>query len=43
MRWAFAQEDMELWKPKRRASPKLARMGIVTATAAVRIEFKVTE
>ena len=37
MRWAFHQDDAQMWKPKKRAKPRLAGMGITTTTAAVRL------
>ena len=41
MRWAFAADDENwLWKPTRKAQPRLVGFGITTATAAVQLEIK---
>ena len=41
MRWAFADDDNWLWKPTRKAQPRLVGLGIATATAAVQLEIKI--
>ena len=42
LRWAFAEEDAALWKPRKKAQPRLTGLGITTATAAVRLEIRMT-